>query len=125
MDHEAEITPLPLRGSVPPDETGWFLIAAEALPPEWRGRSIPVYLMPLSAADVKRLQPTKGLLGDVLEAEERAVAQLAARGAGASEISLQLHLSRRSVFRRLARLRQLVGAKTNAELATKLAKEDI
>ena len=102
----------------------WFLIAPHALPEEWRDRAVPVYLIDLSDEDVVPLI-SRTDLRDQLDAEERAVARLAAKGVAPRDMATMLHLSRRSVFRRLAHLRQLTGSETNAELATKLAKEDI
>ena len=99
------------------------MIAAHALPEEWRERAIPVYLVRLSDDEVEPFLPPDDGLG--LDAEERSIARLLARGVSPRAISETLHLSRRSVFRRLARLRQLHGVETNAELATKLAKQDI
>ena len=103
----------------------WFLIAAHALPEGWRDRAIPAYLVKLTDDEVRVFAPPGSDLPSRLDEEERAVARLAAQGVSAIEMSRTLHLSRRSVFRRLARLRQLTGAQTNAELATKLAKQDI
>ena len=99
----------------------WFLIAPHALPDEWRDRAIPVYMIRLGPDEVHPFLPPAEDTG-LLDPEERAVARLAARGATPGDIAATLHLSRRSVFRRLARLRQLHGAATNGELATKLAK---
>ncbi len=103
---------------------GWFLIAPHALPPEWRDRAVPVYLVGLGADEVRPFLAPQGE-SHALDPEEQAVARLAARGASPREIAATLHLSRRSVFRRLARLRHLHGVETNAELATKLAKQGI
>jgi DNA-binding CsgD family transcriptional regulator len=128
VEHDAtNITQLPqlLEQADGGPGSGWFLIAPDALPPGWRSRAIPVYLLSLDLDDVKRLIPAKSEIGSQLDDEERAVAELAAQGAAAGEISQQLHLSRRSVFRRLARLRDLAGVRTNAELATRLAKENL
>lgn len=99
----------------------WFLIAPHALPEEWRDRAIPVYMIRLGPDEVHPFLPPAEE-ADTLDPEERAVARLAARGASPRDIAATLHLSRRSVFRRLARLRARHGAATNAELATKLAK---
>ena len=103
----------------------WFLIAPHALPEGWRERAVPVYMIKLSDEDVKAFVPHEISFHDRLDSEERAVARLLGQGVQPSEIANSLHLSRRSVFRRLARLRQLTGSNTNAELATKLAKQDI
>lgn len=103
---------------------GWFLIAAHALPEEWRERAIPVYMVRLSDEEVQPFLPPEDARFN-LDPEERSIARLLARGVPPRVIAERLHLSRRSVFRRLARLRQLHGAETNAELATKLAKQDV
>ena len=99
----------------------WFLIAPHALPEEWRERAIPVYMIRLGSDEVHPFLPPAEETG-TLDPEERAVARLAARGASPQDIAATLHLSRRSVFRRLARLRHVHGVATNSELATKLAK---
>ena len=104
---------------------GWFLIAPHALPEEWRERAIPVYMIRLGADEVQPFLPPEVAHIDGLDPEQRAVARLAARGASPRDIAATLHLSRRSVFRRLARLRHVHGVATNAELATKLAKQDL
>lgn len=103
----------------------WFLIAPHALPEGWRDRAVPVYMLKLSDEDVKAFAPHEISLVDRLDPEEKAIARLVATGVQPSEIANTLHLSRRSVFRRLARLRQLTSTNTNTELATKLAKQDI
>ena len=106
------------------ERAGWFLIAPHALPEEWRERAIPVYMVRLTDEEVQPFRPPDD--GSfALDAEERSIARLLARGVAPRSIAETLHLSRRSVFRRLARLRQLHGVATNAELATKLAKQDI
>ena len=112
------------RGSEEAPSSGWFLVAQHALPEEWQDRAIPVYLVPLSGSDVERLQP-RDHADPRLDEEDRAVARLVARGVPPHELAARLHLSRRSVFRRLARLRQLTGSSSNVQLATKLAKQDI
>jgi DNA-binding CsgD family transcriptional regulator len=103
---------------------GWYIVAEHALPRDWQARAIPVFLVSLNDEDVERLRPTTELRA-LLDDDDRSVASLVAEGVAPHEIAERLHLSRRSVFRRLARLRQLTGSATNAQLATKLAKQDI
>lgn len=110
-----------------PDEghsSGWFLVAEHALPEGWHERAIPVYLISISLSDVKRLQPLDGTAPS-FDDDDQAVARLVAEGFLPQQIAARLHLSRRSVFRRLAHLRQLMDCETNAQLATKLAKTDM
>ena len=104
---------------------GWFLIAPHALPEEWRERAVPVYMIRLDSDDVDGFVLHLDDLEQRLAPEEKEIARLLSQNVPPREIALTLHLSRRSVFRRLARLRQLMGAKSNSELATKLAKQDI
>lgn len=103
----------------------WFLIAPHALPEEWRQRAVPVYMINLSDEVVSALLPAERNGQVPLDDEERAIGRLLSQGASPAEISRRLHLSKRSVFRRLARMRQLLEVQTNPELATKLAKHDI
>jgi DNA-binding CsgD family transcriptional regulator len=116
-----QITPAPL-GEHP---GGWFLISPEALPESWRERAVPVYMIRLDSADVEKLSLQAVDTYERLETEEIEIARLLAQGLPPREIALTLHLSRRSVFRRLARLRQLFDANSNGELATKLAKQNL
>lgn len=109
---------------VAPGRTGWFLVAAHALPEEWQNRAIPVFLVSLDAEDVEPFLP-RGDIKEMIDDEGVGVARLVSHGVAPRDIADRLHLSRRSVFRRLAHLRQLTDSETNAELATKLAKLDI
>lgn len=54
--------------------------------------------------------------------EDEQIARLAARGESVETIAASLHLTKRSVYRRLARLRKRVGAQNAAELAGRLSK---
>ncbi len=120
---------MPLDEPAPPEfvelQGGWFLVPPEALPEEWRERATPVYMIRLDGDELQGFALPANELQKRLDREEKEIARLLARGLPPGEIALTLHLSRRSVFRRLARLRQLMGAKTNGELATKLARKDI
>ena len=104
---------------------GWFLVSQEALPESWRERAVPVYMIRLDSADVVKLSLQSLDTYERLESEEIEIARLLAQGVPPREIATTLHLSRRSVFRRLARLRQLFDANSNGELATKLAKQNL
>jgi DNA-binding NarL/FixJ family response regulator len=57
-----------------------------------------------------------------LSSEEEDIARRAAAGMSAEGIARDLHMTSRSVYRRLARLREKVGAKNSAELAARLSK---
>ncbi len=55
--------------------------------------------------------------------EEENLARLVASGMGAPEIARRLHMTPRSVYRRLAGLRRRFGARNSTELAAFLAKQ--
>jgi DNA-binding CsgD family transcriptional regulator len=58
--------------------------------------------------------------GPLLAPELDAVARLASRAIPADEIALTLHVSRRTAYRRLAALREMLGARNAAELVALL-----
>ena len=55
-----------------------------------------------------------------LTQEEANVAMLIVLGVPATEIGRRLHMSRRTVYRRIAKLKELVGASDRADLTTRL-----
>ena len=58
--------------------------------------------------------------GPLVAPELDAVARLASRAVPADEIALILHISRRTAYRRLAALREMLGARNAAELVALL-----
>jgi DNA-binding NarL/FixJ family response regulator len=99
----------------------WILIPQNSLPERWSDRAVSLALVRLLPEESERLLAT-GETGPSLQPEEEQLARLAARGMGADEIARTLHMTPRSVYRRLARLRKRFGAATRAELAAVLAK---
>lgn len=97
----------------------WVLLPpGTELPTEWTERAVPLLLIPLLPAEVasvierkRRQEP-----GDPL------FLGLVARGRAARDIARQLDITDRSVYRRLAALRDDFGVVTNAELAAELAR---
>lgn len=100
---------------------GWILVSPSALPDRWRDRATPMFLVPLlpgEAHDVLSGEPA----GSELHGEDLSLARLVARGVPVDDCARQLHLTSRTVYRRLARLRRLVGVKTTSELVAELAR---
>lgn len=78
-------------------------------------------MVPLMPDEAAQLLET-GTTGLGMTVEEEQVARLAARGESAEAIARTLHMSRRSVYRRLASLRKRVGVENATELPTRLSK---
>ncbi|MDQ4024572.1 MAG: helix-turn-helix domain-containing protein [Actinomycetota bacterium] len=104
-----------------PRAPGWILVAPSALPDRWRDRATPMFLVPLlpdEAHDVLAGEPAVS----ELDGEDLALAKLIARGVPVDDVARRLHLTSRTVYRRLARLRRLVGVTTTGELVAELAR---
>lgn len=99
----------------------WVLVNLEALPDRWKGRAVPLALVGLLPEEARQF--IKGEIPRVkLDRDDEELARLAARGVAVDDIASALHLTSRSVYRRLARLRRQFEARTNAELASRLTK---
>ena len=98
----------------------WVLVSDEDVPDRWRDRAVPLSLIPLLPEEADGILRT-GWTDALASPEDEAVARLAARGASANEIARELHMTPRSVYRRLARLRERLGARSSAELVARLA----
>jgi DNA-binding NarL/FixJ family response regulator len=97
----------------------WVLISEEDVPPRWKDRAVALSLIPLLPEEADGILRT-GSTNLLASNEDEAVARLAARGASANDIARELHMTPRSVYRRLARLRDRLGARSSAELAARL-----
>ncbi len=88
------------------------------VPAEWAERAVQMLLVPLLPGEVSSLIEGKRQQapGDPLFLE------LVARGRAAQDIARQLDITDRSVYRRLAALRDDFRVATNAELAAELAR---
>lgn len=100
---------------------GWFLVPTDAVPHKWRHRAIDVSLLPLSPDELSDV-----LVGQApsprIEEGDLPLVQLVARGMSATEISRQLGVAPRTVYRRVARLRRDFDVASTAELSAALAK---
>ena len=103
-----------------PGRRVWVLVSDEDVPDRWRDRAVPLSLIPLLPEEADGILRT-GWTDALASPEDEAVARLAARGASANEIARELHMTPRSVYRRLARLRDRLGARSSAELVARLA----
>lgn len=99
----------------------WLVVEDDEVPEQWAHRSMQVTVLRLSADEARRL-----LSGDharpTVAPEDEALARLVASGLGVSEIAKQLHLTTRSIYRRLSRLRVAFGVATVGELAATLSR---
>ncbi len=100
---------------------GWILVAPGALPDRWRDRATPMFLVPLLPDEARDVLAGEAA-GSELHGEDLALARLVARGVPVDDCARQLHLTSRTVYRRLARLRRLVGVDTTNELVAELAR---
>ena len=114
---EAASDELDLTGD---DET-WLLVDDDSIPPSWAHRAMQVTVVRLSADEAKRLLSGEHARPAVAP-EDEALAHLVASGLGVSEIAKQLHLTTRSIYRRLSRLRAVFGVASVGELAATLSR---
>lgn len=118
---KAEEDPSPAELGPGAEAPGWILVAPSELPERWRDRATPMFLVPLlpgEARDVLSGEPA----GSDLHGEDLALAKLIARGVPVDDCARELHLTSRTVYRRLGRLRRLVGVGTTNELVAELAR---
>ena len=82
---------------------------------------MPVVMIPLTSDESDQLLGHEPIQADEL-GQDVDLMRLVARGLSAEVIASRLGLAPRSVYRRLARLREAFGAESTAELATELAR---
>jgi DNA-binding CsgD family transcriptional regulator len=102
------------------NDTAWVLLPADAVPDEWARRGRPFVLLRMLPGEARRLLGGAPARPELDAVDERLVALVAA-GRSAAETGRLLGYSRRTVERRLARLRAKVGVATTAELVAHLA----
>ena len=99
----------------------WLLIESDDVPEQWSRRSMRITVIRLAPDEAKRVL-SNDHAGPMIGPDHEELAHLVASGLSVSEMSQQLHLTPRSVYRRLARLRSVFGVATLNELATKLSR---
>lgn len=98
----------------------FVLMPPDQVPERWSSRARSLSLVPLDPQEAAQVL-SRGSANPVMSPEEESVAKLVARGHSARSIAEALHMTERSVYRRLARLRKRAGVKTTSELAARLA----
>jgi DNA-binding NarL/FixJ family response regulator len=98
---------------------GWLFLRRGTVPPAWRDRVVPVDMVPILRGEGAELL---GDRHDELDPHEERILQLVAAGRSAAEIARELRVNVRSVQRRIAKIRQRVGAGSTAELVSILAR---
>lgn len=106
-------------GELPPG--GWIFLEPGAVPERWAERAIPVMLVPLTPEESGQMLNAEPVDAGTL-APDADLMRLVARGLSAEVIARRLGLAARSVYRRLARLRETFGVASTAELAAELAR---
>ena len=99
----------------------WVLMPADQVPGRWADRSFPMAIVPLLPSELDELMQGRSVAPH-LTAEEEVLAGYVAAGYSTEEIAKRVHMTTRSVYRRLARLRERVGAESTAELVSRLAR---
>lgn len=100
---------------------GWVFVTPDSLPEQWRGRTVPVLMVPLTGAEVAAALGGRPA-GQGIGAEDEPLVALTARGLSTRTIAAELQLTPRQVERRLAALRARLGVASKAELAASLAR---
>lgn len=113
-------TPSPCPSSSAAASAGWLFLPAGAVPERWRGRAVPMAMVPLLPAEAGTLL-IEGKT-DKLEGDEELL-RLVAAGYTRAVIARRLGVSLRTVQRRLARVQQKTGTGSLPELAVLLAKQ--
>lgn len=99
------------------DFEGWLLLPPERVPEEWRTRARPASLVPLFSGEVDKILRREHLTPDI-DAEEEYLFNLAAEGLSTNAIAGLLHVTPRTVRRRLARLKERLDIEPSADLAS-------
>jgi DNA-binding CsgD family transcriptional regulator len=99
----------------------WLLIESDDVPEQWSRRSMRITVIRLAPDEARRVL-SNDHAAPLVGPEHEELANLVAAGLSVSEMSRQLHLTPRSIYRRLARLRSLFGVATLNELAAKLSR---
>jgi DNA-binding CsgD family transcriptional regulator len=103
-------------------ETVWVLMPKAAVPPRWAGRAVDLALVPLGPEEARGILQD-GSAAPSFDRDDEKLARLVAKGLSADEIARAAHMTPRSVYRHMARLRRKVGARSTSELISHLARE--
>lgn len=100
---------------------GWVFLEPGSVPERWAERAIPVMLVPLTPEESAQMLNAQPVDAGALSPDTDLM-RLVARGLSAEVIARRLGLAARSVYRRLARLRETFGVASTAELAAELTR---
>lgn len=104
-----------------PEERAFFFMPPTALPSRWQGRAVELVMVPLLPDETAEMLQGEAK-GPRLSPADEALVELLAGGLSADAIATRLGITRRSVQRRIARLRDDVGVTTTAELVSFFAR---
>lgn len=110
--------------SVSEQRAGCVLLHTADVPEQWRMRAIPVSLVTLLPDEAAQLLAGEPVT-PALEGDELAFARLVAKGETAAGIGRALGITTRTVYRRLARLRDRFGVATTPELLNRLGRHHL
>ena len=99
---------------------GWLILDPERVPDAWKDRAQPMALVALLPSEAEQILEEGS--AEPAAAHDPDFLRLVARGEAPGTIARRLSISTRSVHRRLARLRESVGASSSAELAAELSR---
>jgi DNA-binding CsgD family transcriptional regulator len=121
MEIDYHSDPLAAPAARTGDAEGWVLMTPADVPNRWRDRAQLMYWVPVTPQEAERLL-AHGSTQLHLSLEEEQVANLVADGVSAGDIAKRIYTTPRTVFRRIARLRDVFAATTTHELASRLAR---
>ncbi|MGH2692196.1 MAG: LuxR C-terminal-related transcriptional regulator [Actinomycetota bacterium] len=98
----------------------WIFLENADLPPVWRRRAVPGYMVLLAGPELERLTGAAEAEPGI-DAEDEPILPLVARGLTVTSIASRMGITPRTVERRLARLRERLEVGSTAELAVLLA----
>lgn len=104
-----------------PEERAFFFMPPSAVPPHWQSRAVDLVMVPLLPDEAAQMLQG-GAEGPRLSPADQALVEFLAGGLSADAIATRLGLTRRSVQRRIARLRDDVGVTTTPELVSFFAR---
>lgn len=101
------------------DSVGWLLVSPSAIPDGWQARAIPMALIPLLPQEI---DARLNVEADIPPRDEAKLLKLVAQGLSKRRIAEDLHMSMRTLDRRLQALREKFGAGSLTELAASAAR---
>lgn len=117
---QRRLAPSPVKPDGMHGEPCYLLLIGGEPPRRWASRARPAVLVPLLPAEAHAVLAEETVQPISLPPEDEQLARLVAAGTPITAMPRILHVSLRTVQRRLARLRTAVGAADTAALAEQL-----